>query len=194
MTYKYITDNNLFCKQNYMYSEYREMEFLKEYLCSRYSYLDKQKLRRNRSLYSEEVVCTSIVVRELKQIRDQIREGHCDEHTLDKVKQYTKSFEVRKRIYEEYDDYWKPVNGAQFENGEAYILFAECLISTYQHTNCLKYFSCLLKVDDTLLSIQEQLQERLQERLSHILTEELQIFNQVASDSGVYVELGREHK
>lgn len=35
MEYKYITENNLFEKQTYMYSEYKGIDFIKEYMSSR---------------------------------------------------------------------------------------------------------------------------------------------------------------
>lgn len=40
MLYKYITSNNLYEKQNYMYSEYGGIEFIKEYINSRQKYLN----------------------------------------------------------------------------------------------------------------------------------------------------------
>ncbi len=44
MAYKYITDNNLYQKQTYMYSEYKGMDFIEEYLNSRQSYLKSSKM------------------------------------------------------------------------------------------------------------------------------------------------------
>ena len=41
MAYKYISENNLYHKQTYMYSEYDGICFLKEYIASREKYLNK---------------------------------------------------------------------------------------------------------------------------------------------------------
>ena len=43
MAYKYITENNLYNKQTYMYSEYNGICFLKEYVASRQKYLNNFK-------------------------------------------------------------------------------------------------------------------------------------------------------
>lgn len=40
MSYQYVTANNLYEKQNYMYSEYKGMVFLKDYLDSRKKFLN----------------------------------------------------------------------------------------------------------------------------------------------------------
>lgn len=40
MLYKYITGNNLYEKQNYLYSEYGGIEFIEEYINSRQKYLN----------------------------------------------------------------------------------------------------------------------------------------------------------
>ena len=73
----------------------------------------------------------------------------------------------------------------EFEDYEAYIIFAECLVFTFR---CLKYFSCLLKVDDTLLSVQDKLDIRLKKALYNIIKSELDIFYQLAEENGIGLE------
>lgn len=46
MAYKYITDNNLYKKQTYMYSEYKGMLFFKEYLDSRQAFLEQNEFEK----------------------------------------------------------------------------------------------------------------------------------------------------
>ena len=41
MSYKYVTDNNLYEKQTYMYSEYKGRAFLNDYISSRQNCLRK---------------------------------------------------------------------------------------------------------------------------------------------------------
>jgi hypothetical protein len=43
MSYKYITNNNLYEKQNYMYSEYGGIKFINDYVYSRRNYLKANK-------------------------------------------------------------------------------------------------------------------------------------------------------
>lgn len=45
MGYKYITENNLYEKQTYMYSAYKGIDFIKEYLNSRENCLKEIKKR-----------------------------------------------------------------------------------------------------------------------------------------------------
>lgn len=68
-------------------------------------------------------------------------------------------------------------------------MLAECLLSAYQHTKCLKYFNCLLKLDDTLISIQNRMSQQLKEHLIRILMQELSIFSQLAIENGVSEEV-----
>lgn len=172
MAYKYITNNNLYDKQNYMYSEFRGTDFLKEYLASR------QLACLNTC---EGVVQTSdtgennVTWKKLRDIYDKVNTGGYDKETVCEFDFYVKSFEVRKRLYTNYQNH-KPAEEASFENYENYLLFADCLALFYEKTRCLKYYSCMLKVDDTLLSIQNKLEEVQVIHLRDILELEQDIF------------------
>ena len=127
----------------------------------------------------------SIVHRDLWQICSGIKEG--DRNAMDRLKAYVKSFEVRKRLYTEYLD-WKPAEGALFEEYDTYLIFSDCLLEAYRRTGGLKYYSCLLKVDDVLLSIQFLLTCRERERLLGIISEELEIFQTLSEKHGIVLE------
>ena len=184
MAYEYVTENNLYEKQTYMYSEYRGMDFLRDYLASRCSYVNE-----GRSTDEDVLSCggtsDDVVWRELADILRKLKTGDYSIETINIVNAYTKSFEVRKRIYSRYDNYWKPVEGAGFENYQSYLLFADCLLHMYQHTKCLKYFSCLLKVNDTLLSVQDCFPECLGGYFSHMISQELDIFYELVQKNGM---------
>lgn len=184
MAYEYITDNNLYKKQTYMYSEYRGVDFLKDYLDSRHKCIDSQKTQIEGILPCAESPDDS-VQRDFMEILQKLKTGDCSKEIINTMNAYTKSFEVRKRIYSCYDSHWKPVESAGFENYHSYLLFADCLLHMYQSTGCLKYFSCLLKVDDTLLSIQSRLPERLQGYFSQLISRELDAFYQLAHENGM---------
>lgn len=189
MAYKYITENNLYHKQTYMYSEYGGLGFLKEYIDSRQEYLGRwEKQSDTVSECEKKAAVLNGTVQDLLNVRQALKAGKPDREVIDLVNGYTKSFEVRKRIYQEYDDHWKPIGSKEFENYEAYLIFAECLALTYMHTECLKYFSCLLKVNDTLLSVQEQLDGRLKKALYNMVKKELDIFYRLAEMNGISLE------
>lgn len=184
MAYEYVTDNNLYEKQNYMYSEYRGMEFIKDYLDSRRQYADNTGTIEKEAVSNEEAA-DDPVQRDLMLILWKLKAQKCDRAVVDRMNAYTKSFEVRKRIYSGYDECWKPIEGAGFENYLSYLLLADCLLYMYESTGCLKYFSCLLKVDDTLLSVSRHLSERLMGYFREIISRELNAFYQLADQSGI---------
>lgn len=180
MSYKYITDNNLYEKQNYMYSEFSGTEFLTDYINSRKRYLNCVE---HRNISALEYHCAT--GQKLQSILDKLKSGQAEHETIDLVNSYTKSFEVRKRIYTDYDNNFKPSDDAGFEDYDNYLLLAECLLSVYRQTGCLKYFNCLLKVDDTLLSVWEKLQEYQKDYMSHIIYQELDCFYQLANENKI---------
>lgn len=178
MSYKYITENNLYNKQTYMYAEYEGKRFLEEYLKSR-------KIARGMTEFSKQenrIESDSMVYQDLKCIYSDIRKG--DRDAVNRIKPYVKTFEVRKRLYTEYLD-WKPTEKALFEVYEIYLIFSDCLLEAYKETNCLKYYSCLLKVDDMLLSIYPLLTLWEREHLSAVISEELKIFCTLLEKHGI---------
>ena len=189
MAYKYVTENNLYNKQTYMYSEYDGIRFLKEYVDSRQEYLNKyESLEKCIIEDNEKLPVSTSVMQDLLNIRKALKADKQDKKTIDLINIYTKSFEVRKRIYQEYDNNWKPVGSMNFEDYEIYLMFAECLVLSYQHTQCLKYFNCLLKVDDTLLSVCDKMNIRLKGDLYQIIKKEMVIFYQIAERNGISLE------
>lgn len=131
----------------------------------------------------------SVVYKDLVELCENLKAGRQNDKDFELVNAYTKSFEVRKRIYTEYNADWKPLCGAGFEEYESYLVFAECLLSAYRLTKCLKYFNCLLKLDDTLISVQNRMQRHLKEHLGQILIQELDIFSQLVAANGVSEEV-----
>lgn len=187
MGYKYITENNLYNKQSYMYSEYEGLAFLRDYLYSRQEYLNKQK-KAGGYRYMNAGSSVNPIKQDLLYIRDKLKCNRYDREILHLMNAYTKTFEVRKRIYDAYDNAWKPEGDAGFEDYELYLLFAECLIYAYECTKNLKYYSCLLKVNDTILSICEEFDENFKETLCGILKKELDIFHQLISKYNICLE------
>lgn len=189
MAYRYITENNLYNKQNYMYSAYGGIHFLKEYVDSRREYMEKQGHLKDETVqYDTGKEDSNDVLRDLTDIWKKLEEGRPDRETMERVNAYAKSFEVRKRIYGKYDDGWKPAGNKEFENYGAYLSLAGCMANAYQYTGCLKYFNCLLKLDDTLLSIQDKLCMGEKKMLYRILRMELDAFYRLAGEHGISME------
>ena len=127
---------------------------------------------------------------ELQKICKSLQSGNHKE-VMGTLNEYVKSFEVRKRLYTGYGDARKPLKDSGFEDYESYLIFAACLLSAYQHSKCLKYFNCLLKLDDTLLSVQDKLGDSLKEFLCSIVSDEMDFFHQIARENGIDGETGK---
>lgn len=191
MMYKYITDNNLIDKQNYMYSEYGGRDFLNAYADSRNRYIQNLNIPEPDASESGHVAYD-----ELMYYKDAVSDrcGSSGQDAIiskdlrNSINLYVKTFEVRKRLYTEYDSQWKPVENACYDNYDLYLLFAEVLIEIYKNTECTKYFSCLLKLNDTMLSIQEKFTARQQLLLSNILKTELNFYDKLIRKSGIIIQ------
>ncbi len=167
MEYVYVTDNNLEDKQKYNYSQYGGEEFLDAYITS----------RENAIKSIEACYCIHQTYTELKEISENFND---DEIVTLEIKElmdsYVKNFEVRKRLYQAYDEYWKPVSD-KYEDFNCYILFAKTLEQMYEKTKNLKYLSCLMKVDDTLISLVHVMPMSCNQELSIVLTKEIELYN-----------------
>ena len=144
MKYKYITENNLNNKQDYMYSEFGGKDFLTCFADSRKDFFGRVESLEIKGHHTRtELYC----------LRENLKhEKFCDcQEILDA---YVKRFEVTKRIYSEYKEDWKAAKDASYEQLDLYLLLSECCIQAYQETTCLKYLSCALKINDTLLSVE----------------------------------------
>ena len=146
MEYKYITEDNLEQKQTYMYSEFGGTEFLQAY----------KKSRDDAILFCDEerigmVHCTRD---DLNEIKDSLKTGNYLEKR-ELLDLYVKRFEVSKRLYNEYNEKWRKTENASFIELDLYLLLAECCELIYEHDRCTKYLSCLLKIDDTLISTKD---------------------------------------
>lgn len=176
MSYKYITENNLENKQTYMYSEYGGTEFLAEYRQVRESFCKNEYTMDDGLHVAREELDALFHMLEMSEQIDAARL---------QLDFYTKSFEVRKRIYTEYASNWKPVENAGYTDYDNYLLFAKCLIKGYERTGCTKYVSCLLKVNDTLLSVEKQLTNRQKVHLQQIIHDELKVVSELQDAMGV---------
>ncbi len=68
-----------------------------------------------------------------------------------------------------------------YETVENYILFGEILVQAYLMTKNLKYFNCLLKLDDTLISMKSRLDANQKRKLSSILKKEQLFYEELKS-------------
>lgn len=184
MQYKYVTDNNLLNKQNYMYSEFGGKDFLDAYFQNRNDYINKHSIDSDIPR-----ICDSTQNPTLTQLRDLAEkikiQGIESRIVKDEVDSFTKSFEVRKRIYSAYDENFKPLPEADFTSYESYIVFASILMHVFEKTKCLKYLSCLLKIDDTVISLETLLDEEQNNKVVQIIKNEIRFICEVAKERAI---------
>lgn len=166
MNYEYITENNLENRQRYQYTKYEGEKFLLSYLESRKKFLP---------LSNEQISIISHIS----------KQKYISEALADKILQ---SFEVRKRIYGEYDERYKPLDENDYKNYQLYLDFADLMIGMYEKSFNLKYLNALLKVDDTLLSIYSLLNVEQRVMLGKILEKEIQYVKTLREKTNVEVD------
>lgn len=178
MEYKYITENNLEKRQYYMYSDFGGKDFLDAYRKSRLDFIEKYENTDKKNHFKTEV--------DLQIIKENI--GIAYDEYIPILDLYVKRYEVTKRLYDEYDENWKPALNSKYDDVNLYLLLSECCYNAYNKSKCAKYFSCMLKLDDTLLSIKDSMTYTEIEELSNILKQELEVYESISNELGVRIE------
>jgi len=178
MDYMYITKDNLENRLKYNYSEFGGADFLLAFSKSRsnaFEYISGKEDNKH------------ITKTDLNLFLERIETKDAN-RTLNKIiDQYVKSYEVHKRIYSEYDRSFRPVDGTSYLDYENYILLAHCCAKLYENTKCMKYLSCMLKIDDTLISIINRLDQYELFYLREILEKEQFLIDQLIIKMGVEI-------
>lgn len=184
MHYDYITDNNLINRQKYMYSSFGGKDFLQAYIRER-----KRNIISDTGYSDSDLIHESLSYKKIKVIMDNLSDNNMNPGQLTDLNDLIKSFEVRKRIYSNSNEKWIPENkNGDYEDYDCYLLFAEVLLAACFRSECLKYVSCLLKLDDTLISIRKAMNKKQQIRLSDILRNELKCVSELADRLGISME------
>lgn len=179
MSYKYITENNLKNTQNYMYSEYGGYDFLKEYIDERKKFANQYSscdVKLEDLAYQENNTAIDLYKIYIALINGE--DGY-----IGVLDGYLKSFEVRKRLYFGYiQNTFKPLDEDDYGNLSSYIIFSLCVYEAYKITNSLKYLNCLLKVNDTLMSMENEMNDCEKSVTSLCLYNEIYAYEKIARD------------
>ncbi|MCI8691521.1 MAG: hypothetical protein HFH91_02035 [Lachnospiraceae bacterium] len=180
--YNYITDNNLVHRQNYMYSQFCGRDFLDEYVFERKKYIISDgEEGTDECLESETELYTRI-----NKMKQEILNNANKKSIFDQLNKLVQSFEVRKRLYSNMNANWVPEDkNGYYEDYESYLVFAETLNAAYSHTKNLKYLNCLLKLNDTLISIRTSLNHYQCVRMSDSIKNELLYVFELSAGLGV---------
>lgn len=179
MEYKYITEDNLENRQDYMYSEFAGIDFIKAYMESRQGYLTGvayfDENGENRIHNTRE---------DLLKLKGIMNSGSFEDGK-EMLDGYVKRFEVSKRLFSEYTDKWKTTDNASYNRLDLYILLSECCLRAYEMSGCTKYFSCSLKINDTLLSVKRNMTQSERSAFASVLDKELNAFKKLSEELGV---------
>lgn len=188
MMYEYITENNLENRQFYMYCEFQGMDFLKIYVKTRKDFIggwrtDKDELYFAEKIFQEsktETILYNLLCEDFKTENKKV------------IDWFTKDFEVRKRVYTSYDDITKkPEEGADYHRISSYILLGYVMSKAYVKTENYKYLNCLLKIDDTLLSVTEQMSEAEVMAGKKLFTKEIEYVEKILVTKKIEREVGK---
>ena len=170
MIYPYVKDNNLYDRQYYNYARYDD-EFFASYRQNRRDALsrhdavakpnDEQIIALLGSVGSADPDShdnAGVCLREaMRRLTLGGYDGGLSEESLEMAARIVKTFEVRKRLYHYYNEKMRPLDEDDFEDRSLYVLFAGMTAVLYKRTSDLKYLNALLKVNDILLSLEEDI-------------------------------------
>lgn len=189
MEYKYITENNLEHIQDYMYAQYGGNEFLRAYVQTRKTaFLGGEGgdiLSLIQKAFPDGASKPSSTTAQLQALLESLyTEGRSVDRT--KLDQFIKRFEVRKRLFAEYDPAsQRPVFESGYAGVQNYILLAAAVEKAYCQFHSLKYLNCLLKLNDTLLSLLSSMEERVYPAVRFLVTREAGHVRELAHRKGI---------
>lgn len=96
-----------------------------------------------------------------------------------------KKFEIHKRLYNEYDKDFQPINKDNYHELKYYIRFAEIVEKQYSIRKELPYLNVLLKLIDTLIASRSRLNPSEKSRLAWLIDREYNHVLTCAQNNGV---------
>lgn len=196
MEYKYITENNLEERQNYMYSAFGGDAFLKEYFETREMILDSMgESQISIENIIEKIMCNSNSCEQIDDeniielkglINNQLKKLPQENLSFLQIDLIVKTFEVRKRLYHLYSPVFKPLDEDGYKDNELYLLFAVMMCVAYEASMNLKYLNSLLKVNDILISILTSNKNDLEnEYVAFVLMKELYYIKKLCENKNI---------
>ena len=172
MKYKYINTKSPEEKIDYSYSQFGGEDFLLAYRESREEFISQinmdGKLLLSPAGFGE---TENLFTNWISKLRDN-REIELKQFNL-----LLKRFEVTKKIYENYDENFRPINKSEYKKYKLYVLYAYVLSLSFKRYNKLQYLNALLKANDINISIRTYLDQDIKKLLAICLTAELDFIN-----------------
>lgn len=106
----------------------------------------------------------------LTQLRFDLTSDKIPSKTLQLLNRLVQRFEVTKRLHDEYNENWRPIDPQKYHGLERYVLFAEVLDLAYISTSALPYLNALLKCMDTLIALHNRMGSLQKTRICNLIT------------------------
>lgn len=183
--YKYVTADNLETPQTYMYTTYEGAAFLQNYRSSRETFLRAYAQDRRTDFEMLSQGLDTWLAKKIRCAAETLRTGTLQGEGKDALEFLVKVFELRKRLYAEYPERYRPNEGSGYREARHYLLLGGLLVRAHALTGNLKYLNTLLKLDDTLLSLSEKLDRVQKGYAAELLARELEATTALAERQGL---------
>ncbi|MSR77618.1 MAG: hypothetical protein EXS63_05265 [Candidatus Omnitrophica bacterium] len=198
MEYKYASGDLLENPNTYFYTQFSGSEFIQAWKAARTTVCEKLKLRAAPGkLYSDVPVCDSnleLLEKKLdkeegvstKELLESVYRSlqtsspHLEGHLKRWLERLIKKFEITKRIHRAYRSGFKAVDPSQRRELDLYIGLAEVFALAYEKNSRLIFLNALLKVIDTLCSIEKELPEQLAGVLIYLIQKEAEFIEKLS--------------
>jgi len=200
--YRYTRNNLLDIPQNYQMSSYEGPDFLISYQFSRKKIITElEKMPdfisfSNNFFSSQDISDVYEIIKKNKFSTNELYHSIIMElisnpkntQTIPIIDKFLKKFEIRKRIFLNYDNEFNII-GDEFKEIQNYVLLSFMCLIRYQTTSDLKYLNTFLKLNDLICSAKKLIVNKIDISLFHyLLTSEMKYVLKLLDESGIWLE------
>ena len=200
--YSYTRNNLLDIPQNYQMSSYEGPDFLISYQFSRKKIITElEKMPHfisfsNNFFSSQDISDVYEIIKKNKFSTNELYHSIIMElisnpkntQTIPIIDKFLKKFEIRKRIFLNYDNEFNII-GDEFKEIQNYVLLSFMCLIRYQTTSDLKYVNTFLKLNDLICSAKKLIVNKIDISLFHyLLTSEMKHVLKLLDESGIWLE------
>ena len=200
--YSYTRNNLLDIPQNYQMSSYEGPDFLISYQFSRKKIITELEKTpdfisfSNNFFSSQDISDVYEIIKKNKfstnelyySIIMELISNPKNTQTIPIIDKFLKKFEIRKRIFLNYDNEFNII-GDEFKEIQNYVLLSFMCLIRYQTTSDLKYLNTFLKLNDLICSAKKLIVNKIDISLFHyLLTSEMKYVLKLLDESGIWLE------
>ena len=200
--YSYTRNNLLDIPQNYQMSSYEGPDFLISYQFSRKKIITELEKTpdfisfSNNFFSSQDISDVYEIIKKNKFSTNELYHSIIMElisnpkntQTIPIIDKFLKKFEIRKRIFLNYDNEFNII-GDEFKEIQNYVLLSFMCLIRYQTTSDLKYLNTFLKLNDLICSAKKLIVNKIDISLFHyLLTSEMKCILKLLDELEIWLE------